>query len=77
MGENPLTSLTCTSAAELAQAVFAQKEQRRRVLAALPVEEKYQHFLQLQRMVAETLRAAGRPCPEPWPWSTASNSPGD
>jgi hypothetical protein len=67
MEENPLSNLSYRSAAELAQAIFAQKEQRRRTLAALPVEEKYRHFLQLQRMVAETLRAADRPCPEPWP----------
>ena len=53
--------------AELARAVFAQKEQRRRSLAALPVEEKYHHFLQLQRMVAAAQRAAGKPSAKPWP----------
>ena len=67
MATNPLSSLTATNSAELADAVFRQKEQRRCSLAALPVEEKYRHFLQLQRMVFETLRAAGRPCPEVWP----------
>ena len=60
METNPLATLKAGTAAELAQAVFAQKEQRRSSLAALPVEEKYRHFLQLQRMVAESMRAAGK-----------------
>ena len=67
METNPLATLKAGTAAELAQAVFAQKEQRRRSLAALPVEEKYRHFLQLQRMVAESMRAAGKVAPKPWP----------
>ena len=67
MESNPLAELKFHSAAELAQAVFAQKELRRRSLAALTVEEKYRHFLQLQRMVAETMCAADRECPTPWP----------
>lgn len=64
------TAVLCqpfSTTAELAQAVFAQKEQRRRSLAALPVEEKYRHFLQLQRMVADSLRAAAKAAPKPWP----------
>ena len=36
-------------------------------LAALPVEEKYRHFLKLQRMVADAQRAAGKPAEKPWP----------
>jgi hypothetical protein len=67
MESNPLATLTADNPAELAAAVFRQKEQRRQSLAAMPVEAKYQHFLQLQRMVAATLKAAGRPCPEVWP----------
>ncbi len=67
MEPNPLATLKAASAADLAQTVFAQKEQRRRSLAALPVEEKYRHFLQLQRMVAEAQRAAGKPSAKPWP----------
>lgn len=67
MESNPLATLKAASAAELAQAVFAQKEQRRRSLAALPVEEKYRQFLQLQRMVADAQRAAGNPSSKPWP----------
>lgn len=66
MEPNPLATLKTASPAELAQAVFAQKEQRRRSLAALPVEEKYRHFLQLQRMVADSMRAAGKVAPKPW-----------
>ncbi len=67
MAANPLSSLTVATSAELAEAVFRQKEQRRQTLAAMPVDEKYQRFLQLQRMVSETLKAAGRPCPTVWP----------
>ena len=67
MEPNPLATLKAGSAAELAQAVFAQKEQRRRSLAVLPVEEKYRHFLQLQRMVADAQRAAGKRSAKPWP----------
>lgn len=52
---------------ELAEAVFAAKARRRTWLAQLPVEEKYRRFLQLQRMVSATQRAAGRPWKEPWP----------
>ena len=73
MAANPLSSLNAATSAELAEAVFRQKEQRRQSLAALPVDEKYQHFLQLQRMVAETLRAAGRPCPAVWPVSSPTS----
>jgi|CXWL01.1.fsa_nt_gi hypothetical protein len=53
--------------AELAQKIFASKARRRSWLAALPVEEKYRRFLQLQRMASQIKRAAGRPAPEPWP----------
>jgi len=66
MESNPLATLGCATTAELAEAVFAQKERRRRMLASLPVEAKFEHFLELQRMVAELHRAAGRRCPEPW-----------
>lgn len=59
--------LSAPSAAELADKVFAAKAARRKWLASLPVEEKYRRFLQLQRMVAETRRAAGKPAPAPWP----------
>ena len=61
---NPLQAAT---PAELAQKVFASKARRRSWLAALPVEEKYRRFLQLQRMACEIRRAAGKPTPTPWP----------
>ena len=59
--------LQAATPAELAQKVFASMARRRRWLAALPVEEKYRRFLQLQRMACEIKRAAGRPVPTPWP----------
>lgn len=59
--------LQAATPAELAQKVFAGKARRRRWLAALPVEEKYRRFLQLQRMACAIKRASGRPTPAPWP----------
>jgi hypothetical protein len=59
--------LSAPTAAALAGKVFAAKSRRRSWLASLPIEEKYRRFLQLQRLVAETRRAAGRPAPPPWP----------
>jgi len=67
--------LQAATPAELARKVFASKARRRSWLAALPVEEKYRRFLQLQRMACEIKRAAGRPAPAPWPdedWSERS-----
>jgi hypothetical protein len=62
--DGPLRGATV---AELAEKIFANMARRRRWLAALPVEEKYRRFLQLQRMASQIKRAAGRPAPEPWP----------
>lgn len=59
--------LRAATVAELAEKVFANMARRRNWLAALPVEEKYRRFLQLQRMASQIKRAAGRPAPEPWP----------
>ena len=59
--------LRAKSLEDLAQKVFASKAERRRWLAALPVEEKYRRFLQLQRMASAIRRAAGKPSPTPWP----------
>ncbi|HWB05709.1 MAG TPA: hypothetical protein VG796_22000 [Verrucomicrobiales bacterium] len=67
MEDNESGLLTASSPADLAGKIFAAKARRRSWLASLPVEEKYRRFLQLQRMVHETCRAAGRPCPSPWP----------
>lgn len=78
---NPLvpaaTSRTAPTAAELAGKVFAAKVRRRSWLASLPVEEKYRRFLQLQRMVAATRRAAGKTPPTPWPDATAAGCQGE
>lgn len=60
-------SRTAPTAGELAGKIFAAKARRRRWLASLPVEEKYRRFLELQRMVSATRRAAGKPAPAPWP----------
>ncbi|MBN8246979.1 MAG: hypothetical protein J0L84_05990 [Verrucomicrobia bacterium] len=59
--------LTAGTPAELASQVFAAKVRCRRWLTSLSVEEKYRRLLALQRMVWETRRAAGKPCPTPWP----------
>jgi hypothetical protein len=59
--------LSAPTAEALAGKIFAAKSRRRTWLAALPVEEKYRRFLKLQRMVYETRKAAGKPCPAPWP----------
>jgi hypothetical protein len=61
------SALSAATAPELAAKIFAAKAQRRSWLAGLPVEKKYRRFLKLQRMVWETRRAAGKPCPAPWP----------
>lgn len=46
--------------------LLAAKARRRRELAALPIEEKLEIVLELQRNVAEIRKSAGRPGPEPW-----------
>jgi len=51
-----------------------QPELRRALLASLAVEQKFEYFLQLQRMVAEARRAAGRPGPEPWPVDSSASA---
>jgi hypothetical protein len=38
-----------------------------RAQPAVRVKEKYRHFLQFQRMVADAQRAAGKPSVKPWP----------
>jgi hypothetical protein len=59
--------LSASTPKALAEKIFAAKARRRSWLASLPVEEKYRRFLQLQRMVFDTRKAAGKPCPSPWP----------
>ena len=51
---------------ELAEASFRQKRERRRELAALPIEEKVQILLQLQRMTAEIAWETRGVKLEPW-----------
>ena len=61
------TQLSAATPTELAGKIFAGKARRRSWMAGLTVEEKYRRLLQLQRMVWETRRAAGKPSPAPWP----------
>ena len=51
---------------ELAEASFRQKKERRRELAALPIEEKVEILLQLQQMVAEVAWETRGAKLEPW-----------
>ncbi len=51
----------------LAEELFRAKRERRRALAALPVEEKYKILLRLQELAGELAKAAGRPPRKPWP----------
>ena len=52
--------------ADLAEELFHQKRMRRRALAALTVEEKFQILLRLQRLSCEVALAAGRKPRAPW-----------
>lgn len=51
---------------ELAEASFRQKAERRRELAALPIEEKVEILIMLQRMVAEIAWETRGVKLEPW-----------
>jgi hypothetical protein len=51
---------------ELAEASFRQKRERRRELAALPIEEKVEILIMLQRMVAEIAWETRQQKLEPW-----------
>ena len=55
-----------TESSQLAQELFAAKQQRRRKLAALPVEEKFEILLRLQRIAFDTANAMHRPARTPW-----------
>ncbi len=46
--------------------LFRGKEDHRRTLAALPIEDKVRIIVQLQEIAAEIARAAGRTPREPW-----------
>lgn len=51
---------------ELAEASFKHKRDRRRELAALPIEEKVEILILLQRMVADIAWETRREKLEPW-----------
>ena len=52
---------------ELAEASFRQKKERRRELAALPIEEKVEILRQLQKMTADLAWEARGVKLTPWP----------
>jgi hypothetical protein len=56
---------------KLAQEIFDGKRRRRRQLAQLPVEEKFEILLQLQRLATDVAIAAGRKPRKPWPVKSA------
>jgi hypothetical protein len=51
----------------LAEKAFEAKRLRRMELARLPIEQKLEILLDLQRTVNEIARAAGRPTKPEWP----------
>lgn len=52
--------------AELARQLWQQKRQRRRQLAALPIEEKIRLLIRLQRLANEVRQQVGRPVRPEW-----------
>ena len=58
---------------QLTRELFAEKRERRRELAALPVEQKFEILLQLQQLARDVAVAAGRPAPAPWKTSSRRN----
>lgn len=55
---------------QLTGELFARKSERRRELAALPVEQKFEILLRLQQLASDVALAAGRPAPSPWKTSS-------
>lgn len=47
-------------------AAFRRKSERRKDLAALPIEEKIEMLVQLQYLAWQVARETGRPCRTPW-----------
>jgi hypothetical protein len=47
-------------------AIFKRKEDRRRNVAALTVEEKVEMLVQLQQLAWQVASETGRPCSSPW-----------
>lgn len=50
----------------LAQDVFARKRTHRQQLAVLPVEQKFEILLRLQRLASDVAVASGRSAKKPW-----------
>ena len=48
------------------ESILAAKKERRRRLAALPIEEKLRILVEMQRLASDIARSAGRPTREPW-----------
>ncbi len=46
--------------------LFQAKAERRRDLAALPVEEKFEMLIKLQQMASAVAKQAGREYKKPW-----------
>jgi hypothetical protein len=51
---------------ELAEELFRQKRERRREMAALPVETTFEILLKLQQLAYDVAKGAGRTPREPW-----------
>lgn len=49
-----------------AEALFRAKEERRRELACLPIEEKIKIIVEMQKMVQHIPTPSGEPRPKPW-----------
>jgi len=47
-------------------AIYRRKEERRRNLAALTVEEKVAILIELQQLASQVAKEVGRPCQLPW-----------
>lgn len=54
------------AAAEAMKRILSAKEERRRELAALPIEEKVKRVVELQRLTNDIRRHCGRPPLPEW-----------
>jgi hypothetical protein len=51
---------------QLADEVFEKKQRRRRMMAQVPVEEKFATLLKLQQLAFDIATSAGRKTRRPW-----------
>jgi hypothetical protein len=51
---------------KVAEEIFEKKKRRRRLMAQLPVEEKFATLLKLQQVAFDIATAAGRKVRRPW-----------